>query len=202
MSHIFKRRSVDEYADSLAAYMPGGEIFAAAHISDTNFRNLIVGLATEMYRANGYLRDFMPGIIPDETVKFLDEWESALGIPCDCFDGEGDYDTRRRDVLVKLASSGIQTVDDFVELAELFGVTVTVTPGHDEITFPLTFPVLMFDTERESRFTIVVQFTGPDINSFPQTFPIQFGSDEAGILECLFNTLKPAHCQVIFQAAV
>ena len=45
-------------------------------------------------------------------------------------------------------------------------------------------------------FTIVVKysFTG---NNFPLIFPISFGSDQFGILTCLFNKLKPANCKVI-----
>jgi hypothetical protein len=81
----------------------------------------------------------------------------------------------------------------------VFGVTITVNPGIEEITFPLTFPVVMFTTEQEARFTIVIRFTDEAPESFPLTFPFTFGSGEIAILECLFTKLKPANCDIIFQ---
>lgn len=179
--------------------MPGGALFASKSIQDSNFRKLILGMAGELFRANGLLREYSGEILPDETNKFLSEWESALGIPDTCFTGTGSNDERRRDTLVKLSALGIQTVQDFIDLAALFGITVTVTPGLDEIQFPLTFPVLMFSTETEARFTIVVNFSGTGISRFPYIFPLLFGSGEIAILECIFTKLKPANCNIIFQ---
>jgi len=179
--------------------MPSGPLFAAKSVQDSNFRKLLRGMAGELFRSNGFLISYSEEVIPDLTVKFISEWESALGIPDDCFSGTGTIDERRRDVLVKLASSGIQTADDFVELAATFGVLVSVNSGIREITFPLVFPIVMFTTEKEARFTIVVRFTVEAANKFPLVFPITFGSGEIAILECLFTKLKPANCDIIFQ---
>ena len=196
---LFKTRDIDAYTDSLAAYMPGGDLFASKSVQDSNFRKLLRGMAGELFRANGLLGEYNDNIIPDTTVKFIDEWESALGIPDDCFSGTGSLDDRRRDVLVKLASLGVQTAQDFIDLAETFGVTVTVNGGYDEIAFPLVFPVVMFATNTEARFTIVVRFNVTAANKFPLTFPFTFGDDDIAILECLFTKLKPANCNIIFQ---
>jgi uncharacterized protein YmfQ (DUF2313 family) len=199
MSDLFLRRDVEQYTDSLAAYLPGGELFTSKSIKDSNFRKLLTGMAGELFRANGLLREYSCEIIPDQTNKFLSEWESTLGIPDDCFSGTGSNDDRRRDILVKLAALGVQTAQDFVDLGAAFGVTVTVRGGIDEITFPLTFPIVMFTTKTEARFTIVVRFTVQAANRFPLVFPITFGSGEIAILECLFTKLKPANCNIIFQ---
>ena len=195
--NLFQRRDLDEYADSLAAYMPGGILFTAKSIQDTNFRKLLRGMAGELFRANGLLREY--DILPDKTEKFIGEWESTLGIPDSCFTGTGTLDERRRDVLVKLAALGVQTDTDFEELGLLFGVEVNIKSGVEEITFPLTFPVLMFSTLTDARFTIVVEFMVEAANRFPLVFPIVFGSGEIAILECLFTKLKPANCDIIFQ---
>lgn len=199
MSDLFQRRNIEQYADSLAAYLPGGALFASRSVKDSNFRKLLTGMAGELFRSNGLLREYSCELLPDQTNKFLTEWESALGIPDDCFSGNGSNDDRRRDILVKLAALGVQTTQDFVDLGATFGVTVTVNSGIDEITFPLTFPVVMFTTETEARFTIVVRFTVEAANKFPLVFPITFGSGEIAILECLFTKLKPSNCEIIFQ---
>lgn len=192
---------VDRHTQALADYLPNGRLFEAKNIGDSNFRQLLRGIAGELFTAQGYLKTLDQEYIPDQTVLFLDEWERALGIPGDCFSGTGSNDERRRDILVKLASLGIQTEEDFVMLAEMFGVAVTVTPGLDEIQFPLIFPVLMFSTKSEARFSIVVEFTVLDTSRFPLVFPFQFGDDAIAILECLFNKLKPSNCNIIFQQA-
>jgi len=173
---LFKRRDIEQYADSLAAYLPGDELFASKAIAGSNFRKLLRGMARELFRSNGFLREYSDGILPDQTQKFLSEWESTLGIPDGCFTGTGTDADRRRDILVKLASLGVQTVDDFQALADLFSITATVIPGED-------FPTPISDP----KFTIVVEWQGDT--------PEQ--SAEINILSCLFERLKPANCRLI-----
>lgn len=193
---IFQRRDIEQYTDSLAAYLPGGELFTSKSVQNSNFRKLLRGIAGELFTANGLLIEY--DILPDVTNNFLSEWESALGIPDDCFVVEESNDNRRRNILTKLAALGVQTVEDFEAIGTIFGITVTVSPGTDEITFPLTFPVFMIATNTEARFTIMVRFTVQEANRFPLTFPFTFGDEIISILECLFNKLKPANCNIIF----
>ncbi len=185
----FNRRSLEEYTDSLAAYVPGGRLFAAKGIEGTTFRKLLRGLAGELFRVNGLIKEYAEQIIPDKTVKFVTEWERSLGIPDDCFKGSGTIDERRRDVLVKLASLGVQTIADFEAIALIFGVVVQVVPG--------SASGIIFASKKIERFTIVINITLPE--AFPYTFPITFGDDTTVLLECLFKKLKPANCQVLFQ---
>ncbi len=199
MADLFARRDIEQYTNSLADYLPGGCLFASASVDSSNFRKLLRGMAGELFRANGLLKEYSEEIIPDLTTKFIEEWESALGIPDSCFSGTGSLTDRRRDILTKLSALGVQTRQDFIDLAATFGVTITINAGISEITFPLTFPVVMFSTVKEARFTIVVRFTVQAANRFPLVFPITFGSGEIAILECLFTKLKPANCDIIFQ---
>ena len=176
---------INEQTKALADYLPGGKLFAAKNISDTTMRNMLVGISREYLRAEGLLKALQQEFIPDQTNNFLEDWERVLGIPDDCFDGQGDVSERRRDILIKLASLGVQTIADFQNLATLFGVTATVLPGEEAVPVP-----------PNPKFTIVVEFVAPE--GFPFTFPITFGSDVISIVECLFNQLKPANCVVVF----
>ena len=194
----FQRRDLEQYTDSLANYLPGGELFRAKSVNDSNFRKLLRGMAGELFATNGLLIDYNSNIIPDRTEKFIGEWESALGIPDDCFPGTGTTEERRRDILAKLSALGVQTADDFEALALLFGVTAEVGAGIDEITFPVVFPIPMFTTETHARFTITVRFIGIESPVFPLTFPILFGTAIVGLVECLFEKLKPANCNLLF----
>lgn len=192
-------RTIEQQTQTLADYLPGGQLYHAKNIHDSNFRKLLRGLAEELFRGDGYVQTFKEDVIPDTTVFFVDEWEEAVGIPDGCFSGTGSLDERRRDVLIKLASLGVQTAEDLVALGSLFGITVTVASGRAFSVFPLMFPVLLFDTDKEARFTIVVDFTVDAASKFPLTFPFVFGGGAIGVLECLFRRLKPANCDIIFR---
>lgn len=194
----FARRDLEAFTKSLADYLPGDPLFASKGVAGSTLRRLLQGLSGELYRCNGYLRGYASEILPDQTTKYLGEWERALGIPDSCFDGQGTVEERRRDVLAKLASLGVQTVDDFVELAAFFGATVTIENGSARGIFPMAFPIILFDTAKQARFTIYVTFTAPLASRFPLTFPFTFGDDAIAIMECLFNKLRPANVKVIF----
>jgi uncharacterized protein YmfQ (DUF2313 family) len=125
--------------------------------------------------------------------------QKAVGIPDDCFPGTGDADERRNHILTKLSSLGIQTADEFVALAALFGVTVTVESGSVSGAFPMVFPITFFDASQPARYTIVVTFTVIGGDDFPFEFPFTFGDAATAILECLFSKLKPANCGLIFK---
>jgi uncharacterized protein YmfQ (DUF2313 family) len=188
---------IETQAQRLADYLPGGRLFQAKNMPASNLRNLLRGLAGEMHTADGHVCEYQEDSNPSVTIYFLEEWEKALGIPDHCFPGNGTVDQRRLHVLVKLAALGVQTGQDFIDLAALFGITVSIASGHDFAVFPLVFPIFLV-TELEARFTIFVTFTVQGVDIFPITFPYTFGDDTVAILECLFRRLKPANCDVVF----
>jgi len=180
MTRLIKQFSIEDHADSIALYMPGGELFRAANVKDTNFRNLLIGLASTLFDAEGVIKSVADEYDIRTTTLLIEEWESSVGIPDLCFSGTGTIDERRRNVLVKLASLGVQTEQDFIDLAALFGVTVTIIPNIN------------------LKFTINVNFSLNISQAFPLPFPISFVGNGAVILECLFNRVKPANCDIIF----
>lgn len=187
----------NRHVRALADYLPNGKLFEAKHIQNSNFQQLLRGIAGELFTAQGYIVTLNNEYLPDLTTLFLDEWESALGIPDECFTGTGTVTERRRDVLVKLASLGIQTADDFEELAALFGKTVTVTPLADEAFPPFSVPFFPVGLT-EGRFTVVV--SGVDLVGGvpPYSVPFDLFRDES-ILQCLLTRQSPANCNVIFR---
>lgn len=186
---LFERRDLEQYTDSLADYLPGGILFASKSVKNSNFRKLLRGMAGELFRANGLLKEYSEQIIPDQTTKFIAEWESALGIPDGCFTNTGTIDERRTNILTKLAALGVQTIPDFENVASIFGVTAEVLAGSES--------GITFSSNKVARNTIVINLTLPE--RFTYTFPITFGDSVTALLECIFNKLKPANCQVLFQ---
>jgi len=191
MSGSITRHNLNEIVRSLAAYLPGGELFEAGGIPGTNLNDLLRGLSGELQRSENSLALYNEEFIPDRTDVFIPEWESALGIPDDCFLETDSLtnDERRQQILVKLVSLGVQTIDDFRSLAILLGFPeVQIITGINAGLTPLEF----------ARFTLVVNVPEEDLMTFPLDFPIPFGNEKFRILSCLFEKLIPATCQISY----
>jgi len=190
------KHDIEDQTDALADYMPNGRLFEAKKINNSNYRQLLRGIGGELFTSEGYLISLNDEYLPDQTVLFIEEWEKALGIPDDCLSIAESNDERRKNILIKLAALGVQTVEDFENLSDIFGVDVIVKAGFDVET---EFPGIFFDSISDSRFTIVVDFIVEAASRFPLTFPFVFGDGEIAILECLFSKLKPGNCNVLFR---
>lgn len=187
--------SLERCTQALADYLPNGRTFAAKNIFTSNLRSLLRGFAHEFCRARSYLGDMLREYNPLNTTLYLSEWEKALGIPDDCFPGNGPDLERRRDILAKLAASGIQTAQDIIDLAAIFGFTVTVV--QQSVALP-PYDVPFTPTSLPSPFVIIVQGTGLLTNLPPYDVPFTPGSS-ASVLECLLRKLIPANCELILQ---
>jgi hypothetical protein len=183
MTEFFKfdNHSIEQHTNATAAYLPEDETFLAKKIAGTNLRNLLVSFAQQFKNTEELLNLFINELDPNEANYLITEWESAVGIPDDCFTATGTLEERRRDVLVKLASLGIQTNEDFVALADIFGVDVQISSGSNfSLFFPANFPIQFIGSIETGRFTILVKFLTP--------------SPLTGLVECLFAKLIPANC--------
>jgi uncharacterized protein YmfQ (DUF2313 family) len=181
--------SLNDHARALADYLPNGRTFEAKGIGGSNLFQLLEGLSGELKRTQEYISTLEDEFIPDQTTLFLSEWEKALGIPDACFTGTGTDEERRRDILTKLSLLGVQTIEDFENVASVFGATVEVLAGVDS--------AVVFPDITTARNTIVVNVTIPE--RFVYTFPFTFGSNLLVFLECIFSQVKPENCQVIFE---
>jgi uncharacterized protein YmfQ (DUF2313 family) len=199
---LFTDKTQEQATDSLVSFVPGGRPFLAARLTGTKLRALLTGLASEILRADGIINEITSEHEITTTTSLIEEWERALGIPDSCFSNTGTIQERRLQVLAKLAKMSLQTDQDFIDLAALFGVVVSVVAGADRGLFPfeLTFPVYLFDTPQTARHTLVVVVETTNApNVFPLEFPIIFGSNLEGLIECLFRKLKPANVEIVFE---
>jgi len=141
---MLNRFSADDQTQALANMLRNDRAWTAKNVSGTNLRNLLVGLALEIGRAEGTLDEIDYNYDIEQTEKLLSEWESALGIPDECFFvATEDEEQRRKNILTKLTALGVSTKAGFEALALTFGYTVVVSPGADALTFPFTFPLIL-----------------------------------------------------------
>lgn len=191
------KHNLEDQADALADYMPNGRLFEAKKINDSNYRQLLRGIGGELFTSEGYLISLDQEYLPDQTVLFIEEWESALGIPDDCFSTSGTIDERRKNILVKLSSLGVQTAQDFIDLALFFGKIVEISSLTEEAFPPFDIPFNPTSFP-DARFIIVV--TGEDLLSAVPPYDVPFDLIVGeSILECIFKKLKPANCGILFR---
>ena len=198
--YLFKTKTATEHTTSLASFMPGGRPFLAAKIEGSTLRKMLAGLALELAREDTTLNDITYEHDISQTTQLIEQWESALGIPDDCFNNTGTLLERRRNVIIKLSSS-LQTAQDFIDLAAVLGFVIQIKTGSERGIFPFnnTFPIYFFDTPQSARFTeIFFVYTVSLPNVFPLDFPINFNGNATDLLKCLFTCMSPANVLVIF----
>ena len=182
--NLFNNNSIEQHTNAIANYLPEDETFLAKKISGTTLRNLLISFASQFRNVEQLLNLFTNELSPNEANYLIGEWESMVGIPDSCFTGTGDLESRQRDVLVKLASLNVQTANDFVVLADIFGVDVEIQSGGDGgFFFPASFPMAFISSAQDSKFIIIVKF----LNSSPLE----------SLVRCLFSKLIPSNCILI-----
>lgn len=193
---MYKFKNTDQQK-VLADYLRNDRLFAGKRISSTNFYKLLAGLAVEIGRLEGILDSIAINYDINQTNQLLEEWESALGLPDDCFPIADTNAERINNIIAKLNASGVVTNDDFVELGALLGLTVTIQTGLDVLTFPFTFPFLL--SNQNPRFVMVINVPTSEVGEvFPFTFPFVLSGDVKGqIVVCLFQKLVPAFIKVL-----
>lgn len=198
MNLAIENKILFDVQKSLTAYLPNGQLWEACNVPGTNLNALLAGLSGTLLDVGEFYRVYNSEFIPtQEGTAFLVNWERAVGIPDDCFSGQGSIDERRRDVIVKLSALGVQTLDDFVRLGQIFGVSITITHGATINGFTYKFPIRFFRNKADSIFTIIVTF---DLfqDNFPWIFPVVFGDSDFEVLKCLINKLVPVNVGVIY----
>jgi uncharacterized protein YmfQ (DUF2313 family) len=195
MTKLFKDKTSEDQANSLAQFLPEGKAFDSKYETAAVLRKLLEGVSDELKRVYDGMNDLSEDYDINSCTELITNWESAVGIPDDCFPGTGDIAERRTHVLIKLAKMNVQTADEFIEVIELLGFTVTLTPGADIGLFPLGFPIEFFKDPQQARFTLVVDL---DANNavFPLPFPVQFASSVNNIVICVLNVIKPANVEL------
>lgn len=195
---LFAPHTLEQHAQAIANFLPSGRLFVAKNVRDSVYRMILRGLAHTEQDAESLLIAFSDELDISTTTAFLEPWERTLGIPDECFDTNTTLEIRRQQVLIKLAALGVQTEQDFIDLAAIYGVRIAIESGITHFAFTLTFPIIFFDTAKDARFTMLVFYETPVASTFTLTFPFVFGGAEIPVIECLFRKLVPANVDLRF----
>lgn len=196
MSNIpsFTPQGIDKSTQALADVCPVGKVFEVKNLGTSNTRKLLRGLAQEQVRYEGSIFDLINKYIPNFTISYIEEWEQQLGIPDDCFNTIDFTDDERRRNII-------------IKLAFLTLVTpqdyidLAILLQLDVQVIPgpdiSSFP-LTFPVIFGDNFFLFIKFIGVQEEGFPYVFPITFGTAITSLYECLVNKYKQAYIQVEF----
>jgi len=191
-------QSIAAYAGQVAALLPQGAAWARER--GTVLLSLLEALAIEAARIDERGGDLLDEMIPDRTFEMLADWERVAGLPDDCFADEADtIETRRAALLTRLRSLGGQSAGYFIDLAAIFGFTITVSEF-----LPFRAGVSHAgDYLTNGDWVFTWQVNAPEVTV--STFRAGIGAAGEPLrlwgnnrLECLLGRFKPAHTILIF----
>jgi len=186
-------------ARQLARHYPTGPIWTNTFNQNTNIGKLIYALAQEWLRSKEYIAITSDETYINKTDGLLERWEESVGIPNSYFSQNETLERRRLQVLETLIDfGGAQTLQDFYDIALLFGFPdVSIRYGALAV-FPLAFPITAFSGDGKSaRNTLFVSLPS-SVFVFPLAFPIQFSASSGIVLEGIYRALLPSTTQLIF----
>ena len=199
--HYYIINSIQNQIEAIAASLPHGNFFEAKNIQGSTFNKLVKSFGYELQRIEAVIKNIADEHYIFYTYSLLEEWESAVGIPDNCFKVlNRTIEERQKQVIAKLALMNIQTRQEFIDLAAFFGFNITIENGMEHGGFPMIFPIIFFDNAQDAHFTMIVRFIDLDkpTNIFTLTFPVLFSDGEENFLKCIIKKLAQANINVIF----
>lgn len=120
---------------------------------------------------------------PRTTLYGIDDFETMYGLPDSCMLPGADLQTRRMMLIAKMRRRGRLTKQFYIDLAALLGFTI--------------------DIEEDPLYHWIVWVFNGQAPIPAQCGPATCGQplqtvQHSGVLECMFNKLKPAHTTVAF----
>lgn len=194
-----EKRTQQEQARILANYLRSDKLHDAKNNKDSVLFKILMGLAIGWidFRNNSQL--IVDNYNIYNSLQLLEEWEQAVGIPDDVFNIANDFETRRRNILLKISGSKAETSLQFENIGKILGFDIKCETGYQYCRFPLRFPII-FTKKENLPFLIVITIDKKyQPKTFPFTFPIEFKSDIAIILKLFFDKIKPANTKLIFR---
>jgi len=196
---IIEKRTQQEQARILANYLRDDKLHEAKNQENSNLYKILVGLAEGWLDFRTNANDVVDNYNINNSLLLIEEWEKAVGIPDNIFDISGNLETRKRNVLLKLAGSKAETKEQFERIGAILGFDIQVEPAFKYSRFTYTFPVLLLN-EGSSPFVILVNINKSlKPNGFSFKFTFKFSIDSADILKLFFNKIKPSNTIIIFR---
>lgn len=185
-----------EHGTSVAHFMPNGLLWSGKYNEQNELKKMLNGFGSECARGELALVELFTQRDINLTEQLISEWESAVGIPDDCFTTDKSLEVRRGQVIIKLAYSP-QIIIEFEELARLLGYNDVIVRNLGSNRFPRYNVPFCPATGTECLFTVEVIGTGVTPRNPPYDVPFPLFSDST-LIQCVFDKFKPANVLFVY----
>jgi Uncharacterised protein conserved in bacteria (DUF2313) len=147
---------------------------------------------------------------PRTTTEMIGEWEEALSLPDPCLPVPATLAERRARIMLRLSMRRWTTAQDWHELAALFGLTITITPGwcvQKPALYPACYPKRYDLFPRLGRFRVYIDINGVNFGGYDYGadnrgpgYPIPYGinAPQANGFMCIIDKVRPANVVVLW----
>lgn len=170
-----------DYKYQLINLLPTGLAWPTLE-TDNNFTQLLDAIAEELARVDVRAQNLLEEAFANTTVELLPDWERIAGLPDNCT-GELELLQQRRNALI-----GVLTIERnlskkfFIEMAARLGFVITIAELPNwvwQVNATLSANTVYFRADESVVGDALVQ-------------------SDNNLLECVMQTLKPAHTIVNF----
>lgn len=195
----FRAHTLKEHTRALAQYLPSG--INAKINPNSNLYKLLNGLGGELTRIDELFEDTFKqlDILTCDNSEYMSLWETLVGLPDNVFPRTDNLTIaeRREQVLLKLRGLGALTEQDFIDLAKLLGIDITIEHGIDNLYPPYSVPFYPM-SEVGARFIMFVRGNNLFNAEYPPYSVPFIPTAENSSLTSLFEKLKPAMTKILF----
>lgn len=188
---------------TLQKHFPVGEAWHAVRMAGKVAYRLLQGIGDSFEDANEALCRMAAELNPYTTSELITEWETAVGLPDPCLPNADTLDERRKQVQFRLEKRRWSTAQDWHDLAALFGLEITITPGwrvQKPALYPFCYPKSYIYLERLGRFHVYIDVIGGCGDSgYTYTYPLTYNlTGKCDAFRCLIERVKPANVVVVW----
>ena len=199
---LLEDRTQVEQTDVLAQYLPENPLFLSKNKQGTNLRKVLQGLSLEFINFRDFINEIFFEYDPLVTKQFLRDWELSLGLPDDCFNVAGTNAQRRQQIESRFVGINALLAKDYVAIAAVFGVNIEVMSAVDEEGLPAVLPFTLIDAENAAFIILITFLDSAEGSELPVELPFTLGPNINTRLICLFEKLKPANTEIVYQFAL
>lgn len=196
---LFNKYSNGDLTRVNTEYTPTGKVFQKKREASSGLFQYFEGITKEQGRLIDGFNSFFDGLFPKISTELLEYHEFDLGIPDNTFSGQGSLEDRQRDVVVKKYMMRGNRLQDFYDIATIYGVAVRIRTGLQATVFPLSLPLLFASTVDAERHTLYIELIESGSLIFPLPFPVQFAAESnVDKIKKIYNHIKPATTRIIY----
>ncbi len=192
-------------------HFPLGKAWIAVRDTTKGFGKLIKAFSELYENAWTFLRQTSDEIDYRKGDQLLEEWGTAVSLPDPCLPSVGSTQDLRKWIAFRLNKKRWNTISDWYELAELFGVRIRITPGYlvqEPSLFKQIVPVPVRKLPKLGRFRIYIDMEDAVFGGFPydgqrlsdHKIPVPLGDtlEEFQAFRCFIERIKPANVLIIW----